>query len=149
MRHSAEMRRCLLDCDVVQLRKLWMHVAPDMPQPENDHAALISIHLARTMARFIPFRARAYSHRWLTDQGLPSKLPDQLKPRAERIYPRVVNAVGISSMAGPGKQTPFNRAIQNVMSDAVLETYADGHSHQPDIVHARMMEKRADFKKHA
>jgi hypothetical protein len=76
-------------------------------------------------------------------------LPDQLKPKAERIYPRVVGVVGIASMAGPGVKTNFNRAIEKVMSDAVLETYADGHEQQPEIVKARMLEKRAEFKRRA
>jgi hypothetical protein len=31
----------------------------------------------------------------------------------------------------------------------VLETYADGHGDQPEIVKARIMEKRAEFKKRA
>ena len=96
MQHSAEVRRCLIDCDVAQLRKLWQHVAPHLPQPETDADALVSLHFARTLASFVSFRARAYSHRWLIDNGWPSGLPDHMKPRAERLYPRVVEGVGVS-----------------------------------------------------
>lgn len=149
MQHSAEMRRCLIDCDVVQVRKLWQHIAPHLPQPETDKDALVSLHYARTLARFVPFRLRAYSHCWLTDQALPSGLPDHMRPRAQRLYPRIVGAVGTASHAGPGLKTAFNRAIEGVMRDAVLEAYADGHSQQPEIVKARILEKRADFKKRA
>jgi hypothetical protein len=149
MQHQAELRRCLIDCDVAQLRKLWAHIAPQWPQPKTERDMLVALHIARTNTNGIPFRARAYSHRWLIDGGWPSGLPDHLKPKAERIYPRVVGAVGISSMGGPGVKTHFNRAIEKVMGDAVLETYADGHENQPHIVKARMMEKRAEFKRRA
>lgn len=150
MQHSAEMRRCLIGCDVAQVRKLWREIAPHLPQPENDAAALTALHYARTLAVFVPFRLRAYSHCWLLDRGLPSGLPDHMKPRAQRIYPRVVGCVGTSSQASPGGvKTAFNRAIEKVMVNAVLETYADGHGEQPEIVKARIMEKRAEFKKRA
>jgi hypothetical protein len=59
MQHTAELRRCLIDCDVPQLRKLWAHVAPNWPQPKTDRDALVALHLARTQTNGIPFRARA------------------------------------------------------------------------------------------
>jgi hypothetical protein len=143
------MYRCLRDCDVTAAIALWKHVRPNMPQPENAHQALIMIHYARTEMRKMPSKLRFYSHSWLLGEGLPSALPDIMRPRAERMYPVVVNSVGISSGSGPGTKGPLNYAIEKVMSDAVLETYADGHSHQPEIVKARMLEKRADFKRRA
>jgi hypothetical protein len=47
-------------------------------------------------AETVSFKARAWSHRWLTERALPSGLPDRLKPSAERVYSRVVEGVGIS-----------------------------------------------------
>lgn len=150
MLHTAEVRRCLVECDVAQLRKLWAHIAPNMPQPKTDAEALAALHMARTQTVSIAFRARAYSHRWLVDHSLPSGLPDHLRPKAERTFPGVVNAVGVSSQGGPGyRKSAFNRAVEQVMADAVRETYADGHEHQPHIVKARILEKRADFKRKA
>jgi hypothetical protein len=148
MKYSAEMRRCLIDCDVAQMRKLDNHLMPHLSH-QDDAEVLVAIHMARTLVNFIPIKLRAYSHRWLLDQNYPSGLPDQLKPLAERSYPRVVACVGIASQSGPGRKTRFNRAVEKIMSDAVLETYADGHENEPDVVKARMLEKRAEFKRRA
>src|SRR6266403_1167373 len=89
-------RRCLIDLDVAAARKLWAQTRPGFVRPDNDKEMLIVLHHARTQASSIALRQRAWSHRWLLDHGYPSGLPDKLKPRAERIYPRVVEAVGIS-----------------------------------------------------
>jgi hypothetical protein len=129
--------------------KLWRHVRPDMPQPENKHQALVLIHHARTQMRKMPNKYRFYSHRWLRDNGLPSALPDEMKPRAERMYPVIVKAVGVASGSGPGSKGPLNYAVQKIMSDAVLECQADGYALDLPIVQARMLEKRAEFKKRA
>jgi hypothetical protein len=143
------MYRCLRDCDVPAAMALWQHARPDMPQPENTHQALIMIHYARTKMRKLPSKLRFYSHCWLIGEGLPSGLPDNMRSRAERMYPVVANAVGVSSGSGPGSKGPLNFAIEKVMAEAVLEAYADGHSHEPDIVKARILEKRAEFKRRA
>lgn len=147
--HSEEMFRCLRDCDVGAVMKLWKHISPDMPQPDNEHQARVMIHYARTRMQKMPNRYRFYSHCWLRDEGLPSALPDNMRPRAERLYPVGVRAVGVSSGKAGGEKTEFNYAVQKAMSDAVLETYADGHQDQPQIVKARIMEKRAEFKRKA
>jgi len=143
------MRRCLIECDVAQMRRLDQHLMPHL-SALSDRDILITIHVTRTLSDFVPFRLRAYSHRWLTDNGYPSRLPDVLRPKAERMYPVVVSAVGVSSQAGPGRaKTAFNYAIEKVMSDAVLEAYADGHANEPQIVKARILERRAEFKRRA
>jgi hypothetical protein len=146
MKHSAEMRRCLIECDVVQMRRLDQHLMPHLAALSDDDV-LTTIHIARTCADFLSVQARAYSHRWLLDRGLPSELPDRLRPRAERMYPRVVDAVGVASHSGPGRKSAFNQAIQQVMVDAAAEAYADGHGSEPQIVKARILEKRAAFKR--
>jgi hypothetical protein len=140
--HSAEFRRCLVECDVAGIRALWSHVSPNMPQPPDDAAALIAIHIARTQAESVPLKLRAYSHRWLLDNGYPSQLPDNLKPSAERIYPRIASAVGVCVKAGSEWRKPLAAAMQQAMSDAVAEAYADGRT-EPEFVKARMGEARA------
>jgi len=141
--HSAEFRRCLVDCDTVGIRKLWAHVSPHLPQPQDDDQALVTIHHARTQAQSLPLKLRAYSHRWLTERSLPSGLPDELKPSAERLYPRIVSAVGIA--VKPFRQSADHaKALQGAMSDAVADAYADGRQ-EPEFVKARMREARDKF----
>lgn len=140
MRHSAEMLRCLAECDVAGALRLWRHVAPELA--DLDHGqALISLHLARTQTRALEFRLRAYSHRWLTDNGFPSMLPDELRPRAERLYPRVVEGVGISVNMRSPILRPAAKIIERSMADAVEDAYASGRT-EPEFVRARMMEAR-------
>ena len=79
--HAAEARRCIRECDVAQMRKLWQHIAPHLPQPKDDVEALTSMHYARTVAEFVPLNGRAYSHRWLIDNGYPSGLPDRAEAK--------------------------------------------------------------------
>jgi hypothetical protein len=138
--HSAEFRRCLEECDVAAVRKLWRHVAPQLHQPADDHETLATIHRARTEAAWMHLRARAYSHRWLLDNGYPSALPDELRPKAERIYPRIVEAVGIS-VNGTALLRPVTTAVHRAMSDAVMDAYADGRT-DPAFIRGRMAEAR-------
>jgi hypothetical protein len=139
MDRASEFRRCLLELDVIGACDLWFAVSPHLPQPKNNEEALITLHHARTQASSIPARLRCYSHAWLLERGLPSGLPDHLKPKADRMYPREVKAVGVA--VGTLSQLPEfierARAIQKAMSDAVAEAYADGVT-DPDIVKARM-----------
>jgi hypothetical protein len=145
--HAAEFRRCLNDCDVVGLRRLWSHCFPHLPQPRTDLQALIILHRARTEANSSPLRLRAYSHRWLEDNGHQSGLPDHLKPSAERMYPKIVSAVGIAvqSLWRPADEV---KAIEAAMSNAVAEAYADGKK-DPEFVTQRMKEARERFLKSA
>lgn len=140
MQHSAEMRRCLMDCDVAQMRRLDQYLVPHLTELTDDEV-LITIHMARTTTDLIPFKLRAWSHRWLTDNGLPSKLPDHLKPRAERIYPRIVDGVGIAIKSSNDLLKPVVGIVRNAMSDAVLECYADNRK-EPSFVKARMFEAK-------
>jgi hypothetical protein len=142
MNHADAFRRCLIDLDVVGICDLWFHVAPHLPQPKNNDEALATIHYARTHARTIPVRLRCYSHAWLCERGLPSGLPDWLKPKAARLYPHSVNAVGIAVKAMSEASVSRARAIEKVMSTAVLECYADGVT-DSDVIRARMNEARA------
>src|SRR4029077_4681005 len=98
---------------------------------------LISIPIPRAFSDFIPFRLRAYSHRWLLDHGYPSKLPDELKPRAERIYPQGVEGVG---GAVKSSSKPLADLIRDEMSNAVMDFYADNRSPNPLKVRKRVLE---------
>lgn len=139
--HNDEFRRCLEQVDVAGIRALWAHVSPHLPQPQTDDEARVTIHHARTQAQSLPIKARAYSHAWLTERGLPSGLPDELKPAAERLYPRVADAVGISVNTKSELLRPIVEPVRGAMSDAVLEAYADGRT-DPAFVRARMHEAR-------
>jgi len=138
------MRRCLIDCDVAAMRKLWHHIAPKNAQaPKTDYEALCVLHYARTQAITINLRLRAYSHYWLLDHGLPSGLPDELKTRAERLYPHVVHGVGISANSSfPAVQ----QGIQRAMEGGVMDCYADGKT-EGLYVRKVVLERRAQAKK--
>jgi hypothetical protein len=68
-------------------------------------------------------------------------LPDNLKKRADRLYPV---GVGVVALAVKNRD---ERAlgVLAAMTEAVQETYADGHGHQPQVVRARILEKREQF----
>lgn len=136
---AVEIRRCLIELDIDGIIRVWRQVEPGLPIPGNRPEVLVALHMARTASRTIPMRLRAYSHRWLIDNNYPSQLPDRLKPRAERLYPRVIKSVGISVSA----RSPVVRAaVHDAMVGAVLEAYADGHQDDPQKVRQRMQEAR-------
>lgn len=139
--HGDAFRRCLVDLDVAGVRALWRRVAPHLAQPLNDDEALATLHRARSEAASIGLKLRAYSHRWLLDHGYPSGLPDELKPKAERMYPRIVDAVGISVRASSPELLPLAMEVEQAMSDAVAEAYADGRK-DPAFVKERMFGAR-------
>jgi hypothetical protein len=139
--HADLMRQCLEECDVVAVRKLWQYVAPEMPQPKNDAQALAMLHIARTQCEIVTFRKRAYSHCWLGDHGLPSQLPDHLRPKAERMYPRTVSAVGIAVSSLSEGMQPVADQVRGAMEEVVSHHYADGIT-DPAIIKPRMMEAR-------
>ena len=123
------------------MRKLHAHVFPQLPPAGSDFEVLATLHCARTQSIFIPVKKRAWSHRWLLDLDLPSGLPDELKPRAERLYPTVVHAVGISVSSTSGLLAPLAKAMEQAMSEAVAEAYAN-HQSEPEFITARMNEAR-------
>lgn len=128
---------CLVDLDIETARKAWAVAFPHLSPLVSDNDVLSTLHYARTQAESIRFAMRAYSHRWLLDHGLPSGLPDRLKPSAERICPAVVGCVGIATKT----RTPLALAVRDAMEYAVNECYADGHR-EPEVVRPRMMELR-------
>lgn len=147
--YSDAMMRCIRDCDAVLAMRIWKWERPNAAQPENVYQATMMLHYARTKLSNIPHKERFWSHCWLLDHAFPSALPDHLRAKAERMYPVEVAVVGIASGSGPQRKNAFNYAVEKVMSDAVLEMQADGHRLGAPIVKARMLEKRAIFKKRA
>lgn len=146
MNLSATTRECLEAIDVDRLRKVWDVVFPHIPQPVKDADMVVQIHLIRTQASSIAFKLRAYSHRWLTDNGYPSLMPDELRPRAERLYPRIVEGVMIAVKASDPLLKPVAKRIERAMSDAVEDAYAEGRR-EPEFVRARMEEARVREKR--
>lgn len=119
--YAGDFQRCLAECDVAGIRRLWRHVQPNLPQPGSDFEALATIHRARTETRSLSLQLRAYSHRWLLDNGLPSGLPDDLKPAAERRYPKIAEGVGLASLI----EAPYSTLLRSVQVDKVREIYAE------------------------
>jgi hypothetical protein len=133
------LRRALMDGDVKAAVAAWRSIAPHLPPPPSDEAATASMHMARTATQTIPPRLRYYSHRWLTDHGYPSQLPDRLRAPAERMYPRKEDVVGISTTT---KIPVVREALVGAMSYAVEDCYANG-DRDPLIVKPQMMAARA------
>ncbi len=129
--------------DARELRIAWAQVMPNMPQPATDKDAEIQMHIARTIVPdpFIAFSKRAYSHRWLTERGLPSQLPDKLRPRAERMYPKIVTAVGIACGSNSPLMSPIVPFVRRAMEEAVLDCYAEGDT-DPVHIKSRIMDAR-------
>jgi hypothetical protein len=136
------MRRALEEHDVITCCKLWQIVAPRMPQPKTDAESYFIMHHACTQADNVSLRSRAYSHRWLLDHGYPSGLPDELKPKAERMFPKIVDAIGIACGGPPGTTAkPWHTEIREAMEHVVLDHYADGIK-DPKIIKPRMLAVR-------
>lgn len=133
--------RILAEGDFRELRRRHSEIFPHWPGPKTDDEAEETLHLARTKLSTLPLKLRAYSHRWLTERGLPSSLPDELKPRAEQICPRIVEAVGIAIGSTNDLIKPALPIIQKAMSDAVEHAYAEGRT-DPAFIRARIQEEK-------
>jgi hypothetical protein len=111
LRHAAEVRRCLVELDVVGMRRLHAHVWPHYPAPKTDDEALHSMHLARVQMKDIPERCRQYSQAWLFErQGMQAK------------------AVGVACKSLSSDKFRLERASnrQQAMVDAVDESIKAG-----------------------
>jgi hypothetical protein len=141
-----EFKRCLIDLDTEAAIRLWPSVFPHSPLPSGHEEILLVLHFARTKTEALAFRLRAYSHSWLCERGLPSALPDNLRPKADRLYPRIVEAVGVSVKDLSGRRQEYARRLERAMADAVAEAYADGRR-DPEFVRSRMQEAREQFER--
>lgn len=139
IRHAGEMRRCLLELDVAAARRLHRQMSPHLPQPGDDREALATLHVARTQLGVMPLKARAYSHRWLLDHGMPSALPDNLKPMADRLYPRIAEAVIVSATA----RSELFRPVAPLIHDAMVAVAEDTFATDKKVDHLKL---RADLR---
>lgn len=127
------LRRCLEDADTSFLVAFWRHFFPAMPQPKDDAQARVVLHQARSGSESVRLEKRLYSHAWLTERGLRSNLPDELRPPAEQRRPIIVSAVGVavqtrchwSDPAYPERKERA-AAIERAMASAAAECHADG-----------------------
>jgi hypothetical protein len=138
----SEFRQALEAGNARRLRGLWAKLFPHLPQLASDEQAEIVMHRARTEAQSVSFRHRAYSHRWLSERGLPSGLPDELKPKAERVYPIVVAGVGISVNSRSSYMRAACDEIRGSMEVAVEDCFAERRT-DPAFVSERMREAKA------
>lgn len=140
---SATEFRVLLEAgDARAVAAAMLKAQPHIPAPANDEQAEIAMHMARTATFGVSFRYRAYSHRWLTERSLPSQLPDWLKPDAERLYPAVASAVGISLNTKSEIIRPALVEVRGAMEYAVLDAEADGRLEDVPFVRKRMAEAK-------
>ena len=123
------------------MRKLWAHIAPHLPQPRDDAETLATLHLARTESEAVKESYRLYSHHWLRERGYPSRLPDHLKAKAERMYPVMVRAVGISVNTTSPLLKPAMLEVRTAMEQAVLDIHADDPNLSDDALVKRRIEE--------
>jgi hypothetical protein len=121
MTARSEFRQALRDADPAALRRIWTAVFPDMPQPNDDAEAAVTMHMTRTSAAWLPERARFYSHQWLVERGLPSMLPEKLKAKAERYYANVQPGVGIALRSDKEWLKPALPSLVGAMQRAVID----------------------------
>ncbi len=86
----------------------------------------------------MPFKMRAYSHAWLSNNNWPSALPAFMRPRAERVYPVVKAAVGISLNSNSSLIRSALPIIRRAMEGAVMDCHADGKIDNAPLVKERM-----------
>jgi hypothetical protein len=125
-------RRCIIDLDVIGVRRIWRLVAPGMPQLETDEETLHALHLARTKARFVPAKYRDYSQAWLDE-------------RQRKI---VAHAVGVAVGIQDARYTEANMEMAAEMSGAVSNAHQEGVPLHEDAaeVTRRMRRVRAMLK---
>lgn len=127
--------------DVQLVRRISAILFPHLPQSATNEDAEKQMHMARTQMPEVSFKARAYSHAWLIERGLPSQLPDELRPKAQRLYPIVVDAVFVSANSNSPALRPAAKIVQAAMSDAVEDAYANG-DREPGLIRELIGEAR-------
>ena len=139
-------QECLDDGDVLRCKALWGKVYPHLPQPQDISEAEVVLHCARTAAESLRLEKRLYSHAWLDERGLRSALPDDLRPKTQRIHPVIFPAVGVSvkAMSSRADRREEAKLIEKVMGDAAGELVQMGVTDRDRIVE-RMWKAREDF----
>lgn len=142
MRYTAQFRQALAEGNYMDMWQLMIVAFPGAPAPKTPEQAEIIMHRIRTETESISNRLRCYSDCWLVERNYPSALPDKLKPLSMRLYPRVVDGVGIA-VRMPKIFQEIGIQVQASMEGAVEELAADRKdlSDRP-LVHGLMFERR-------
>ena len=118
MKHSAELRRCLVETDLTGLMAVWRDAAPHLAElPPFE--ALKAMHMARIEAKSIPSKLKRYSLRWLAEHDI-ELIDGKWVGGLPKAPSGVVEAVGIASLSMSGDMA-FSRRIVTAMQDALLE----------------------------
>ena len=136
------MHEALADMDVGRCMDLWRAAFPNMPCPETIAEAEIAMHMARTATESLPKRARVWSFQWLEERGLPSHLPDEMKPDR----PEIATGVGIAvrSLSHDPDRVARASALQEKLAGAVEDAFLSGVRDAPRL--KSMMNKiRSEF----
>jgi hypothetical protein len=139
---SGAFRQALEDGDAGRLAVLWRAAYPNLPQSKTDAETEMVLHRARSEAESVTLAKRLYSHAWLAERGLPSGLPEELRPPVERRESVIVPAVGIAVKARSPERVELARAVEAAMAAAAAECHAYGIIDRPRVA-ARMWEARA------
>lgn len=139
---KSELRSAMSDGDADAVARIYDHAYPNMPKATQEEAAVV-MHTARTASESMPLAKRLYSHAWLTDRGFRSQLPEELRPRSERVESVIVPAVGVavSSFAQSAYRKEEAKAIERVMARAAGDMVRDGITDRARIA-PRMWEAR-------
>lgn len=121
---QATFRHCLEQMDVGTAHKMWAELFPGYPQPKNYAETREMLHVARTQAESCKLVDRLYSHHWLTERDLPSKLPDKLRPWWDGT--KIVSAVGLVIHASNPRFEDRAVAIRKAMEKGIMEMYDAG-----------------------
>lgn len=128
--------QALIDGDVRRLKRMWSRVGAHLPQDGDDE---VCMHIARTATERIPLKLRAYSHRWLGERGYPSRLPDRLKPSAERMYPQIASAAGFAWNSSSSILAPAKPYVEKAVGDRVSDIFANGDGGKTELVKSEMI----------
>ena len=144
---SASFREALGSGDVRRTWQLWAAISPDMPQPENYDEAEVVMHQARTASESMALEKRIYSHAFLDERGLPSHLPDEMKPKRERKGPPVIFSAAlicVGTLSSNSDRREEAKAMERAMEDAVGDMIMSGVTDRKRIA-KRMWEARDAF----
>jgi len=136
-----EFRAALVDGDFRKLARISHITEPHLPRVTDAEAEVI-MHRATTEARSVPLKLRAYSHRWLSERCIPSGLPMNLRPKAERMVPQIQLGVGLAVKTTNAELRGAAILIRGAMEDAVLDAEAEGRLGDSGFVKARIDEAR-------
>ena len=123
-RVQTDVRRILEQMDVGSAHKNWAQLFPGLPPPKNYAETRAALHVARTKAESCRLADRLYSHHWLTERDLPSKLPEKFRPWWDGT--KIVSGVGVVVRASNERFKDRATAIREAMEQAILEMYDAG-----------------------